>query len=59
MMIHPLRLIGVAAVVLAIGAAAPLAPAAIDLMTISPDAMHTFTMTVSGESRIYKVKRIR
>ncbi|MGA7571461.1 MAG: cupin domain-containing protein [Candidatus Aquilonibacter sp.] len=41
MMIHPLRLIGVAAVVLAIGAAAPLAPAAIDLMTITPDAMPT------------------
>ncbi|MGC2130475.1 MAG: cupin domain-containing protein [Candidatus Aquilonibacter sp.] len=40
-MIHLLRLIGVAAVVLAIGAAAPLAPAAIDLMTITPDAMPT------------------
>ena len=29
------------------------------LVTISPDAMHTFTMVVSGEQRIYKVKRIR
>ena len=29
------------------------------LVTIAPDAMHTFTMTVSGESRIYKVKRVR
>ena len=29
------------------------------LVTVAPDAMHTFTMTVSGESRIYKVKRIR
>ena len=29
------------------------------LVTISPDVMHTFVMTVSGESRIYKVKRIR
>jgi hypothetical protein len=29
------------------------------LVTISPDALHTFTMTVSGEERIYKVKRVR
>jgi hypothetical protein len=29
------------------------------LVTIAPDAMHTFTMTVAGESRMYKVKRIR
>jgi hypothetical protein len=29
------------------------------LVTIAPDAMHTFTMTVSGEERIYKVRRIR
>jgi hypothetical protein len=29
------------------------------LVTISPDALHTFTMTVSGEARIYKVKRVR
>jgi hypothetical protein len=29
------------------------------LVTISPDAMHTFTMVVSGEERMYKVKRIR
>jgi hypothetical protein len=29
------------------------------LITISPDAMHTFTLVVSGEERIYKVKRIR
>jgi hypothetical protein len=29
------------------------------LVTISPDAMHTFTMTVSGEERFYKVHRIR
>lgn len=29
------------------------------LVTISPDAMHTFTMVVEGESRIYKVKRVR
>ena len=34
MMIHP-NAVGVAAVVLAIGAAAPFAPAAIDLMTIT------------------------
>jgi mannose-6-phosphate isomerase-like protein (cupin superfamily) len=36
-----LRLIGVAGIALAIGAAAPLAPAAIDLMAITPDAMPT------------------
>jgi hypothetical protein len=29
------------------------------LVTIAPDAMHTFTLTVAGENRIYKVKRIR
>ena len=29
------------------------------LVTIAPDALHTFTMTVAGESRFYKVKRIR
>lgn len=29
------------------------------LVTIAPDAMHTFSMTVSGENRFYKVKRIR
>jgi hypothetical protein len=29
------------------------------LVTISPDALHTFTMTVSGEERIYKVRRVR
>jgi hypothetical protein len=29
------------------------------LVTISPDAMHTFTLMVSGEERIYKVHRIR
>jgi len=29
------------------------------LVTIAPGAMHTFTMTVDGESRIYKVRRIR
>ena len=29
------------------------------LVTIAPDAMHTFTLTVAGESRYYKVKRIR
>jgi hypothetical protein len=29
------------------------------LVTIAPDAMHTFTMTVSGEECIYKVRRIR
>jgi hypothetical protein len=28
------------------------------LVTISPDAMHTFLMTVSGEGSIYKVRRI-
>jgi len=28
------------------------------LVTISPDAMHTFIMTVSGEGRIYRVRRI-
>ena len=29
------------------------------LVTIAPDALHTFTLTVAGESRYYKVKRIR
>ena len=29
------------------------------LVTIAPDAMHTFTMTVEGEQRFYKVRRIR
>jgi len=29
------------------------------LVTISPGPMHTFTMTVSGQSRIYKVRRQR
>ncbi len=29
------------------------------LVTIAPDAMHTFSMTVAGEDRFYKVKRIR
>jgi hypothetical protein len=28
------------------------------LVTIAPDALHTYTMTVSGEQRIYKVHRI-
>ena len=28
------------------------------LVTISPDAMHTFTLMVSGEEKIYKVKRV-
>jgi hypothetical protein len=29
------------------------------LVTIAPDAMHTFSLTVAGEERFYKVKRIR
>lgn len=29
------------------------------LVTIAPDGMHTFSMTVAGETRFYKVKRIR
>jgi hypothetical protein len=29
------------------------------LVTIAPDGMHTFSMTVAGENRFYKVKRIR
>ena len=29
------------------------------LITIAPDAMHTFSLTVAGEDRFYKVKRIR
>ena len=28
-------------------------------VTISPDAMHTFVLVVSGENRMYKVRRIR
>jgi len=28
------------------------------LVTIAPDVMHTFTMRVSDEQRIYKVHRI-
>ena len=27
-------------------------------VTVSPDVMHTFTLVVSGEERIYKVHRI-
>ena len=27
-------------------------------VTIAPDAMHTFVMTVEGEGKIYKVRRI-
>ncbi|HET7085665.1 MAG TPA: hypothetical protein VFI23_12890 [Rhizomicrobium sp.] len=34
-------------------------PASEMLVTIAPDAMHTFTMTVDGESRFYKVRRIK
>jgi hypothetical protein len=29
------------------------------LVTIAPNAMHTFNMTVDGETRFYKVRRIR
>lgn len=29
------------------------------LVTIAPDALHTFSLTVAGEDRFYKVKRIR
>lgn len=29
------------------------------LVTISPDAMHTFSLSVAGDERFYKVKRIR
>jgi hypothetical protein len=29
------------------------------LVTIAPDALHTFSLTVAGEERFYKVKRIR
>lgn len=29
------------------------------LVTIAPDAMHTFSLTVAGEDRFYKVKRLR
>jgi hypothetical protein len=34
-------------------------PAPQMLVTISPGAMHTFTMMVAGEERIYKVRRVR
>ena len=34
-------------------------PASELLVTISPDAMHTFILVVSGENRIHKVRRIR
>ena len=33
-------------------------PASAMLVTIAPNAMHTFNMTVAGESRFYKVRRI-
>ena len=33
-------------------------PASEMLVTISPDAMHTFILEVSGENRVYKVRRI-
>ena len=29
------------------------------LVTIAPDAMHTYTMTIEGEQRFYKVRRVR
>jgi hypothetical protein len=34
-------------------------PASEMLVTIAPNAMHTFILTVNGESRFYKVRRIR
>ena len=34
-------------------------PAPDMLVTIAPSVMHTFTMTVDNESRIYKVRRIK
>jgi hypothetical protein len=34
-------------------------PASEMLVTIAPNAMHTFILTVDGESRFYKVRRIR
>ena len=34
-------------------------PASEMLVTISPDAMHTFVLRVADENRIYKVRRIR
>ncbi|HYS45811.1 MAG TPA: hypothetical protein VEM35_05205, partial [Rhizomicrobium sp.] len=34
-------------------------PAGDMLVTISPAVMHTFTLTVAGEDRSYKVRRIR
>lgn len=34
-------------------------PAAEMSVTIAPNAMHTFNMTIAGESRFYKVRRIR
>jgi hypothetical protein len=33
-------------------------PASEMLVTIAPNAMHTFNMTVGGETRFYKVRRI-
>ena len=33
-------------------------PASEMLVTISPDAMHTFILEVSGENHVYKVRRI-
>ena len=33
-------------------------PAADMRVTISPDAMHTFVLVVSGENRMHKVRRI-
>jgi len=29
------------------------------MVTITPDAMHSYIMTVEGEGKIYKVRRIR
>ena len=29
------------------------------MVTIKPDAMHTYAMTIADENRMYKVKRIR
>ena len=34
-------------------------PASEMLVTISPDAMHTFVLVVSGDNRMHKVRRIR
>jgi hypothetical protein len=33
-------------------------PASEMLVSIAPNAMHTFNLTVAGESRFYKVRRI-